>query len=349
MSWARVDDGMLDHAKWQRIEALGPREWSECLAVWLAVCLYANSALTDGAITWARLDRLTPLGKRARLAAGNLVEAGLMDLEENGVRLHDFLDYNLSASERAEKTAAKTRRQGKWRSSRGAPVDASTPESTGQSTTVSVDSAPPRARSPSPSPSQITDHDQQRSLVTGRADAAAPPTYRDLAGAHPPRTAQPPAAESHAPSPAHRALVAGYRRRMDERGKVWVTIPTAHIEACAAAVHAQSKVTGAAVEDVAEAWLTRAFGDAEMLTRVKADVPPWGVLAKRPEQWLPDGKALDPATAERARLTELVLEGHILTDAERAVMGLPPKGATAERAPLSKVLANVGGRGRIPA
>lgn len=169
MSWARVDDGMLDHAKWQRIESLGPREWSECLAVWLAVCLYANSALTDGAITWARLDRLTPLGKRARAAADRLVEAGLMDRRDDGVSLHDFLDYNLSASERAEKTAAKTRRQGKWRASRDAHVDASTPVSTGQSTAASVDSAPTRARSPSPSPSpsQIPDHDLERSLKTG--------------------------------------------------------------------------------------------------------------------------------------------------------------------------------------
>lgn len=194
------------------------------------------------------------------------------------------------------------------------------------------------------------DMQKQQQIPSAHAEASSEQqaaVYRDFAGTRPPRAAAP-RAESAAPSPAHRALVAGYRRRMDERGKVWVTIPTAHIEACAAAVQAQAKVTGATIDDVADAWLTRAFADAEMLARVKADVPPWGVLAKRPEQWLPDGKALDPATAERARLTELVLEGHILTDAERAVMGLPPKGATAERAPLSKVLANCGGRGRIP-
>jgi len=135
---------------------------------------------------------------------------------------------------------------------------------------------------------------------------------------------------------------------MDKRGKVWVTIPGEHIAACAAAIDAQSKATGADVETVAAAWLDRAFGDSEMLGRIRSDVPPWGVLAKRPEQWLPDGRSLDPATAERKRLTELVLEGHILSDEERVIMGLGPKGAPQSERNVSKAVAGIGGRGRIP-
>jgi hypothetical protein len=208
VSWARVDDGMLEHAKWQRIEALGPREWAECLSVWLAVNLYANQALTDGSITWARLERLTPLKARARVAADRLIEAGLMDRTDTGCVLHDFLDYNASAAERAAKTAAKTRRQKKWREATAASVDAPVDASTG----MSVDSAPPRAQSPSPSPSPSQSESHARAPVAEpEPEPAASKRYADLAPARP----RQPTSTLTDPSPedCRRAVVKGLKTK----------------------------------------------------------------------------------------------------------------------------------------
>lgn len=253
MSWARVDDGMLDHAKWQRIEALGERAWSECVAVWLAVNLHACRTSSDGAISWTRLDRLTPLGKRARGAAEHLLAVGLMDRDADGVRLHDYLDYNASASERAEKTAAKTRRQKRWRDAHvDASTEPSTPASTGESTVASTDASlarahlrdASRAQSPSPSPSPSPSHSEPReiSLVD---PVAGVPDAREAAVSDDQR--------------AHRAL-ASYMAAEEAAGSLcsWTTgsaygqLVTVHRLA-----EAQAGRTGQSVADVLAAWARR--------------------------------------------------------------------------------------------
>lgn len=119
MSWGRIDDGMLEHRKWIRIEAEhGARAWADCLAVWTAALLYAHRARTDGAVPIAWLSRGTPLGKVACKAAEVLVSVGLFERTADGYQIHDFADYGLSREERERRAEATRERVARFRAKR---------------------------------------------------------------------------------------------------------------------------------------------------------------------------------------------------------------------------------------
>lgn len=164
MSWGRIDDGMLDHEKWLRVEELGG--WAECVAVWMACLLYANRQSTDGAVPVTWLRRGTPLGLRALKAADILVEAGLFERGDAEYRIHDFLEYNESRTQRRERRDATAKRVADHRAKRvGNSV-------TSEVTNTVSNSSPGPAR-PGPNPSD-TEHHADLDQVT-RADAQPEP------------------------------------------------------------------------------------------------------------------------------------------------------------------------------
>jgi hypothetical protein len=172
VSWGRVDDGMLEHEKWLRVEELGG--WAECVAVWTACLLYANRQSTDGAVPITWLRRGTPLGPRALKAADVLVEAGLFERAEGGYRIHDFLEYNESKSRRLERRDATAKRVADHRAKRGG-------NNVTDSVTNDVSNSSPGPARPGPNPSDLEHHadlDQVAPPATPAPDPADPPLRR---------------------------------------------------------------------------------------------------------------------------------------------------------------------------
>lgn len=110
MTWVKIDDQFPDHPK---VLAAGPA------AAWLYVCglCYASRYLTDGFVPAGVVSRLSDL-KRADDVATRLVDAGLWEAADGGYRIHDYLDYQRSASEVDEVSAkrAEAGRRGGMRS-----------------------------------------------------------------------------------------------------------------------------------------------------------------------------------------------------------------------------------------
>ena len=90
MPWGRIDDTLYDHPK---VDDLG-RYRLPCMGLYLLALSYSNRHLTDGHIPTGQVKRLGG----TRFLAEQLVRVGLWDLLVDGYRIHDFLDYNDSAS-----------------------------------------------------------------------------------------------------------------------------------------------------------------------------------------------------------------------------------------------------------
>lgn len=111
MTWFKVDDRFPEHSKLEALEH-DPRGWAEALAVWLVAGCHAAGNLTDGLIARSRLERITPMGKRASKVADQLVELGLWERTDKGYKFHDWFDWQPSAEEveyQRERNAAKQR------------------------------------------------------------------------------------------------------------------------------------------------------------------------------------------------------------------------------------------------
>lgn len=108
MGWGRLDDGFIDHPK-----LVGLR--LDLVGLWAKGLGYCGKHLTDGLIRRAALYQLatgcTPV--RALKAAGELVDAGLWEVQGEDFLVHDYLDWNPSADKvRAERDAARARMRG---------------------------------------------------------------------------------------------------------------------------------------------------------------------------------------------------------------------------------------------
>jgi len=147
VAWLKIDDNIPHHKK---LLQAGPS------AAWLWLCgvAYCQRHKTDGyipgeALPWLGVEKPRPL-------ASTLVRVGLWHEEPGGWRVHDFLEWNASADERADKSAAKDERQRKWREKQKAIAEAkkraSTPETVDASTSRLVDAAPTPAPTPQPTP-----------------------------------------------------------------------------------------------------------------------------------------------------------------------------------------------------
>lgn len=95
MAWVRVDDAFYDHAKFVRLDAASIGLWTIGLA-------YANRNLTDG---WVPARFIKGYGNPAKL-----VREGLLSAEDDGYRIHDYLDYQESAEKILAKRQAERER-----------------------------------------------------------------------------------------------------------------------------------------------------------------------------------------------------------------------------------------------
>lgn len=111
MAWVRLDDGFPEHPKVAR---------AGDLAAWLYVCglTYANRQATDGFIPASIVPRLTGL-KNPLVLAKRLVEVDLWErADDDGYRIHDYLDYQPSSDRVRRERNANAARQDAWRQRR---------------------------------------------------------------------------------------------------------------------------------------------------------------------------------------------------------------------------------------
>ena len=145
-----VHEEFPGHEKLEPLED-DARAWADCLAVWLAVGCDCRQRLSDGRVTRARLERITPLGKRAVAVGERLVELGLWEREGDDFQFHDWGDVQ-------ETKAQIQKRRLKWkmakRDRRESAADASVnseSDSVGVSTSESTsDSNPDYTGEPPP-------------------------------------------------------------------------------------------------------------------------------------------------------------------------------------------------------
>lgn len=101
MSWARIDDGLDEHAK---VDAMLEADELTALAavgLWVLTLAGASRRGTDGAVSRRALAKIAP--EHGERLAGVLLEAGLFDKAGDGHQIHDFLDWNPSAREARQK------------------------------------------------------------------------------------------------------------------------------------------------------------------------------------------------------------------------------------------------------
>ncbi|MEU0236813.1 hypothetical protein ABZ234_03915 [Nocardiopsis sp. NPDC006198] len=138
MAWVRLSDDFYDHPKFDKAGSLG-------IALFAAGLAWSNRNLTDGFIprkTALRMldfedaveavrnadrngvtnalhnDDLTPAVTRS--AVQSLVDAGLWHAEEDGYRIHDYLDYQASKEQIEAGRESNAARQKAWRDRRAA-------------------------------------------------------------------------------------------------------------------------------------------------------------------------------------------------------------------------------------
>lgn len=86
MTWFKVDDKLAMHPK-------AMRAGNAAMGLWVRAGSWAAAHLTDGHVP---SDLLTALGGK-RAHADALVKAGLWDVEPDGYRFRDWLEYQPSA------------------------------------------------------------------------------------------------------------------------------------------------------------------------------------------------------------------------------------------------------------
>lgn len=86
MPWVRIDENAMDHPKIGGLADGAFRLWVQGLA-------YCQKYLTDGYVSEIALKGLRAYSPKRRAA---LIECGLWDTSETGIRVHDFLDWNES-------------------------------------------------------------------------------------------------------------------------------------------------------------------------------------------------------------------------------------------------------------
>lgn len=90
MPWVRFDDSSPDNPNIDQLSDGAFRLWFN------AIC-YSNRNLTDGFVPATRIPRLTPHYKAQHMA--ELVNSGRWHKEQDGIRIHGYLDYQPSSEQ----------------------------------------------------------------------------------------------------------------------------------------------------------------------------------------------------------------------------------------------------------
>lgn len=115
MSWLELDDGILRHPKFIRAVRLAG---SEAIHLWLGLRAYCGQLLTDGSIPADMIDAVEgPAKEKARATAlAALIKVELLEVTDQGLQMHDYLDWSSSKEEVESRRASNRDRK---RRSRG--------------------------------------------------------------------------------------------------------------------------------------------------------------------------------------------------------------------------------------
>lgn len=193
MAWGRIDDGLYDHPK---LDKLG-RDRLAGVGLHTLAISWSNRRSTDGVIP---PERVRLLGGTMRLA-DRLVEAGLFERHPEGYLVHDFLEYNDSAEVVAERRAAAADRQRRHRERErdvtrdsDAPVTRDTRRESRHSTRAPAAARPDPTR-PSPDHGEIPPPPAERGTKGRRATGTSPRQQ----GTSPRQTGENPRANGESP------------------------------------------------------------------------------------------------------------------------------------------------------
>ncbi|MGH2448970.1 MAG: hypothetical protein ACRDFS_10270, partial [Chloroflexota bacterium] len=119
MPWVKIDDRILTNRK---IRAAG----SKAFLLYTSSLVYSANNLTDGRIEEPDLPVLASLAwlgpRQLESAVANLVREGLWDKDGDTFHVHDFLDYNPSASETQKRRKSASERREKYEGRKTAEV-----------------------------------------------------------------------------------------------------------------------------------------------------------------------------------------------------------------------------------
>jgi hypothetical protein len=145
MAWLRIDDQFFSHPK---VLAAG----NEAIGLWVRLLTWSGAHLTDGFVPFHATILFQNRALKRNLT--RLVKVGLLHETEGGYNIHDYLEWNPSASQvldEREKNAARARRHRKRNAKRNASVTRDADRTCGVNSDVPSPSPSP---SPSSSPSQ---------------------------------------------------------------------------------------------------------------------------------------------------------------------------------------------------
>jgi len=110
--WARLDDALIDHRKvWIAGEAIGKNGAGLAVGFFAIALMWTSKHLTDGFLPRAVVNGFRHVDDPMRIADA-LTQAGLFDQVDGGFRIHDFHDYNPSATKvLAKRKADRARKQ----------------------------------------------------------------------------------------------------------------------------------------------------------------------------------------------------------------------------------------------
>lgn len=251
MAWVRLSDDFYDHPKFDKAGTLG-------IALFTAGLAWANRNLSDGFIprkAALRLldfedvveavrnadrngvtnalhnDDLTPAITRGAVQA--LVDAGLWHVEEDGYRIHDYLDYQASKEQIEAGRESNAARQKAWRERRKAEKQAQKNGESNESRNGVTNGGVTGAPNPNPNPkkeevlrtssstSETTDlfggtlHDKKsaKSKAKTKAEKLSDPLFVEFWSVYPKQTHKETAANAYA-----KAVAAGADPRQINEG-----------------------------------------------------------------------------------------------------------------------------------
>lgn len=106
MSWLQLDDRILEHPKFVRAVRRGG---SAAVHLWLGMMSFCKQRLTDGLVPADMVDVVAgPATRWRKPALVALVEAGLLESDPSGYRVHDYLRHN-DARETVERRVSERR------------------------------------------------------------------------------------------------------------------------------------------------------------------------------------------------------------------------------------------------
>lgn len=178
MPWGRVDDTHYDHPKVMDL----PREIrNQCDGLYWRCISWSNAKLTDGYVPLDQVRRLD--GRQSDIAA--LIDVGMFEPTEGGIRVHDFLDFNDSREKvLADRAAARDRMRNRRSSNdvrENFAAGSETPSRPSPVPSRPFSDSPPTPPRPGPLPSALSEIEEKRRRVEAEPYRSLDEIVPDLA------------------------------------------------------------------------------------------------------------------------------------------------------------------------